>query len=467
LRAHDQAGLFLEEPALSVREPGVSLPALITEKIGDRIGPYKLLQHAHQKGIIHRDVKPSNILVTLHDGQPMPKVIDFGIAKATDQRLTDKTLFTAFELFIGTPAYTSPEQAEMSTLHQGVGPSVAQGRDTTMLREVLDLTAARVGRDLKEQPETEAELRMTLGEVYQALGRYDQAEEMYREALAIWKAGHVDHAPRARTELIAALLAQRKFTEAKALQAEAVAEAGDVVETMRKSPPSEARVEALLRWITALCRHGQIVDAERALAEVLDTARPLPSWLELAEGVFLAAIKISVLQVWFGREAEHGTLCGRMIEWAVAQPGRAPKVHATAVANLRPLTDPQIHSRALSFARQILNDAPTNATLSAHQLRLGVAAYRLGHDSEADRWLIASQQGDPGSAHPKARTCTSQFFRAMILFRQGQPDLALRLFTECEAKMPPLPEAVEWALTEGTGRDDVMVWLAFKEARAL
>ncbi|MGH7970173.1 MAG: serine/threonine protein kinase, partial [Limisphaerales bacterium] len=75
------------------------------------------IQHAHQKGIIHRDIKPSNILVTLHDGMPVPKVIDFGIAKATtDQRLTDKTLFTAYEQFIGTPAYMSPEQAEMSGL---------------------------------------------------------------------------------------------------------------------------------------------------------------------------------------------------------------------------------------------------------------------------------------------------------------------------------------------------------------
>jgi len=74
----------------------------------------RAIQHAHQKGIIHRDIKPSNILVTLHDGVPVPKVIDFGIAKATQGRLTDKTLFTAFEQFIGTPAYTSPEQAEMS-----------------------------------------------------------------------------------------------------------------------------------------------------------------------------------------------------------------------------------------------------------------------------------------------------------------------------------------------------------------
>ncbi len=74
------------------------------------------IQHAHQKGIIHRDIKPSNVLVTLHDGVPVPKVIDFGIAKATQQELTEKTVFTQFQQFIGTPAYISPEQAEMSGL---------------------------------------------------------------------------------------------------------------------------------------------------------------------------------------------------------------------------------------------------------------------------------------------------------------------------------------------------------------
>src|SRR5207248_2262426 len=68
------------------------------------------------KGIIHRDLKPSNILVTLHDGEPVPKVIDFGIAKATQGRLTDGTVYTELHQFIGTPAYMSPEQAEMSGL---------------------------------------------------------------------------------------------------------------------------------------------------------------------------------------------------------------------------------------------------------------------------------------------------------------------------------------------------------------
>ncbi len=87
---------------------------------GERLRLFLLVcqavQHAHQKGIIHRDLKPSNILVTVNDGVPVPKVIDFGIAKATGARLTDKSLFTQFHAFIGTPAYTSPEQAEMTSV---------------------------------------------------------------------------------------------------------------------------------------------------------------------------------------------------------------------------------------------------------------------------------------------------------------------------------------------------------------
>jgi WD40 repeat protein/serine/threonine protein kinase len=74
------------------------------------------VQHAHTKGIIHRDIKPANVLVTLHDGTPVVKVIDFGVAKAVGQQLTDKTIYTRFAQMVGTPLYMSPEQAEMSGL---------------------------------------------------------------------------------------------------------------------------------------------------------------------------------------------------------------------------------------------------------------------------------------------------------------------------------------------------------------
>jgi serine/threonine protein kinase len=74
------------------------------------------MKDANQKGIIHRDIKPSNILITLHDGVPVPKVIDLGSAKATEGRLTDATVYRQLHQFLGTPAYMSPEQAEMSGL---------------------------------------------------------------------------------------------------------------------------------------------------------------------------------------------------------------------------------------------------------------------------------------------------------------------------------------------------------------
>ena len=88
----------------------------IRERLGLFVPVCHAIQHAHQKGIIHRDIKPSNVLVTLHDGNPVPKVIDFGVAKALNARLTDKTIYTEHFQVVGTLLYMSPEQAELSGL---------------------------------------------------------------------------------------------------------------------------------------------------------------------------------------------------------------------------------------------------------------------------------------------------------------------------------------------------------------
>ena len=419
------------------------------------------VQHAHQKGIIHRDIKPSNILVTLQDGQPVAKVIDFGIAKATaGQVLTDWTVYTAFEQFIGRPTYMSPEQAEMSPLdidtrsdiyslgvllyelltgkkpfdpkrlvevgleeirriireeepprpstrlsalaadeqtttakrrhteapqliHQvrgdldwivmkaldkdrtrryetanalasdierhlkdepmeahapsqlyrlrklvrrhklafaavgvmfaalaiglgvslwslrkanreaswsqqvarflqdmlkGVGPSVARGRDTTMLREIMDKTAQRLDKELKGQPDVEASLRTTIGSVYSDLGQYTNAEATLREALALRKKllsrEHPDVAS-SPNNVGNALWRQRKLAEAETLLREALA--------MRKrllgsEHPDVA--ETLAGLTRTLLLEEKVIEAEALACECLATyeKRPPEGW---------------------------------------------------------------------------------------------------------------------------------------------------------------------------------------------
>src|SRR5215208_5229306 len=94
----------------------VARKAGATQEIAYFVQVCQAVQHAHQKGIIHRDLKPGNVLIALYDGKPMPRVIDFGVAKAMGGRLTEQTSFTGLGAVVGTPEYMSPEQAELNQL---------------------------------------------------------------------------------------------------------------------------------------------------------------------------------------------------------------------------------------------------------------------------------------------------------------------------------------------------------------
>jgi serine/threonine protein kinase/ABC-type nitrate/sulfonate/bicarbonate transport system substrate-binding protein len=142
------------------------------------------IQHAHQKGILHRDLKPSNVLVAMHDGVAVPKIIDFGIAKAIHGRLTDHTLFTAFEQFIGTPAYMSPEQLDRGGVDidtrsdvYSLGVTLYElltGRTPFEPRDLLQLGVEELRRTIREKEPAKPSTRVSALNVAERLKIADQ-----------------------------------------------------------------------------------------------------------------------------------------------------------------------------------------------------------------------------------------------------------------------------------------------------
>ncbi|MBI3851029.1 MAG: serine/threonine protein kinase [Verrucomicrobia bacterium] len=604
----------------------------------------RAIQHAHQKGIIHRDIKPSNILVTLHDGVPIPKVIDFGIAKATQGRLTDKTVFTAFHQFIGTPAYMSPEQAEMSGLDidtrsdiyslgvllyelltgrppfdqkellaagldemrrtirekeplkpstrltqelvaadvsplksrggnerdiradsrrllqevrgdldwiamkclekdrarryetanglasdiqrhlanepvvarppsaayrfqklvrrnkiavaatsavaaaliiglgvstwmflrekaeaaksqqvakflkdtlEDVGRVVSLGRDNKIMQDVLDKLAERVAKDLTNQPEVEAELRMTIGNIYRYMGLYQKGEAMFRNALAIkrnlWGNEHPEVAA-SLNSLAGVLWDQQKLTEAETLGREALA--------MREKflgPKHRDVAQSLNTLAIVLVDQGKLAQAEVMLRQALAIRKALPGKDERSEERSALAQSLSNLSNVLARQgklAEAETMRREALEIYKKYGGNECPEVAFALGNLAitlqmqgKLAEAETMQRdALRMNKKFLNgDHPSVATSLTElanvlyaqgklaegetEEREALATYRkLDHphvaDSLTELVIVLSDQGKLAESEIFAREC-------LAIREKKMPDKWQSFFARC------------------------------------
>ena len=535
------------------------------------------VQHAHQKGIIHRDIKPSNILVTMtEDGSASPVVIDFGIAKATtNQRLTDQTVFTAFEMLIGTPAYMSPEQAALTSVEvdtrtdiyslgvllyelltgstpfdtgellkagldevrraicerdpvlpstrlskmterdltivairrkseppkliriicgdldwivmkamekdrtrryetahglaldikrfltneaisahppsaiykfhklasrnkvlftaigviavllvvsliavtvslakerqalrdkgtalgqakadkskadteaaksrqvtrfledmlQGVGPSVASGKDTKLLREILDKTAGRIGKELTNQPDVEVELRTLTGRVYREIGNYDLAEKMYRAAVLLNRelfGPDSEQAAASLNELGQALYLERKLPEAEGTHREALGIRRHIFGNLHPE------VAASLNNLASVYRRQRrLAEAEELIREALEIRRKLfgNESLEVADSLHNLCVVLGDA----GKRAESEANARNLLEIRRRLLGNDHELVASAISDVAWATggngklaeSESLEGEALAIRRKVLGDDHLDVTRSLSSL---------------------------------------------------------------------------------------------------
>ncbi len=209
----------------------------------------------------------------------------------------------------------------------------------------------------------------------------------------------------------------------------------------------------------ALLDEGRMDDALSLLADA-STDRPDDTIL---------AVKLAALQVWFGKDADHDATRARMLKWAAGTNTSVDAERVAKLATLRPVSDPAQRDAALVLARRSLDLDPGSNFLGYFQLARGMSAYRSGQYSEADEALTAAVGAAPRLAEPFLTRIqvTAGFYRAMSRFQQGKPAEARELFAAAESRMKPFPADDRRPFAEGATYDDMVFWLACKEARAL
>jgi serine/threonine protein kinase len=428
------------------------------------------LQHAHTKGVIHRDIKPSNVLVAPYDGVPVPKVIDFGIAKATGPRLTEKTLFTEFGAVIGTLEYMSPEQAELNNqdidtrsdvyslgvllyeLLTGTTPLAAQRRERTAFLELLRLIRE------EEPPRPSARLSSAQASLpavsAQRQARPAQLARLVRGELdwIVMKALEKDRTRRYETANGLARDVQRYLYDEPV---EACPPSTGY--RLRKFARKHGRLLVTAVMFAALLVAGVIVSTEQAVRATRaegaarraeqEALRAQQTATERAEGERLAKLEAQARQAEAERQkgraekaAAAEKLANEQAQRQLQQIEKANDILGSIFANL----DPKVIAQAGRPLQAILVEKLDAAVVqlegesigdplvvAAMQVRLGRSLRGLGAPGKAIGLLEkarATRQARLGPEHPD--TLLSMNFLAGAYQDAGKPDLALPLYEE-------------------------------------
>ena len=322
-----------------------------------------------------------------------------------------------------------------------------------------------------------AYIHFNLGRVLSGMGKPVVAEAEYRKALAI-RQKLADDSP-AVTEFRSSLAwshnALGNLLSKTGKPAEAEAEFRKALALWQKLADDNPAVTKFRSGLAdshfnlgiLLSGTGKPAEAEAEYRKALAIRQKLvddnPSDIDLRGGLSNDYLRVAALQAWFGQDKELSSTCEKLLSLAkdTEDPGLADK--AAKCCSLRQ-ADPKRCETALVLARRAVEHGKGSQWLVYFEMALGMAEYRSGHFAEADAALTAAMN-DPRKNNTVSST--SAFYRAMGLFRQGKTDLARKLATEAAAKMKPLPVDEQKPLLGGADENDLIMWLAYKEAKAM
>ncbi len=257
--------------------------------------------------------------------------------------------------------------------------------------------------------------------------------------------------------------------------AEAEAECRKALALWQKLADDNRAVTEFPKWLAKshnwlanlLSKTGNPAEAEAEYRKAVAIRQKLvddnPSDIDLRGGLSYDYLRVAALQAWFGQDKELSSTCEKLL--SLAKDTEVPQLadKAAKCCSLRQ-ADPKLREAALVLARRAVEHGKGSKFLVYFEMALGMAEYRSGHFAEADAALTAAMNDQDNN---NAVSSTSAFYRAMGLFRQGKTDLARKLATEVAAKMKPLPVDEQKPLLGGADENDLIMWLAYKEAKAM